>query len=135
MIASSWTSRRPHAGGSRPGAAGGRRRTSTRSPLSIPPRLPTGRWRSVSRTGGLGGVRRYLEQNFAAEHELECWFGEPVIQGDRAAVEWWGTWIEEGTRLAMAGATVLRFDTAGLVVDHRDYWNQSDRPERPYSGW
>ena len=84
---------------------------------------------------GLGGVRRYLEQNFAAEHELECWFGEPVIQGDRVAVEWWGTWIEEGTRLAMAGATVLRFDTAGLVVDHRDYWNQSDRPERPYSRW
>ena len=53
---------------------------------------------------GLAGVRRYLDVNFAVESEIECWFGEPVVSGDRAAVEWWGTWVEQGQRLTLAGA-------------------------------
>jgi hypothetical protein len=84
---------------------------------------------------GLAGVRRYLDENFAAEAETECWFGEPIVDGDRAAVEWWGTWVENGQRLTLAGTTVLRFDAGGLVVDHRDYWNEVDRREPPYDGW
>ena len=36
----------------------------------------------------------------------------------------------------MAGATNdLRFDGDGLVVDHRDYWNQVDSKEPPFPGW
>ena len=84
---------------------------------------------------GLAGVRRYLDENFAAESELECWFGEPVVSGDRAAVEWWGTWVEQGERLTLAGATLLRFDEDGRVVDQRDYWNEVERRETPYDGW
>jgi steroid delta-isomerase len=84
---------------------------------------------------GLAGVRRYLEENFGVEEEVECWFGEPVAADDRAAVEWWATWIEEGRRLTLAGATVLRFDADGQVVDHRDYWNQVERREPPFAGW
>ena len=82
---------------------------------------------------GLAGVRRYLETNFAVERETECWFAEPLVAGDRAAVEWWGTWVEQ--RLTLAGATFLRFDDAGRVIDHRDYWNQVERREPPYDGW
>lgn len=84
---------------------------------------------------GLAGVRRYLDTNFAVEQETECWFGEPVVTGDRAAVEWWGTWVEQAQRLTLAGATFLRFDDEGLVVDHRDYWNEVERREPPYDGW
>jgi ketosteroid isomerase-like protein len=84
---------------------------------------------------GVAGVRRYLEENFAIEEELECWFGEPIAAGSRAAVEWWGTWVESGRRLTLAGTTVLRFDASGRVVDHRDYWNEVDRREQPYAGW
>jgi ketosteroid isomerase-like protein len=84
---------------------------------------------------GLAGVRRYLDENFAVEDDVECWFGEPIAAGDRAAVEWWGTWVEKGERLTLAGATILRFDADGRVVDHRDYWNQVDRRQPPYVGW
>jgi SnoaL-like protein len=84
---------------------------------------------------GLAGVRRYLGDNFAVEREIECWFGEPIAAGDRAAVEWWGTWIENGERLTLAGTTVLRFNADGKVVDHRDYWNEVSRREPPYEGW
>ena len=84
---------------------------------------------------GLTGVRRYLDVNFAVESEIECWFGEPVVSGDRAAVEWWGTWVEQGQQLTLAGATFLRFDAEGKVIDHRDYWNEAERREAPYNGW
>ena len=84
---------------------------------------------------GVDGVRAYLERIFGEEGSIECRFGEPVVGGDRAAVEWWSSWIEAGSPLTMAGVTILRFDAEGLVVDHRDYWNQSDRREPPFDGW
>jgi SnoaL-like domain len=84
---------------------------------------------------GLAGVRGYLERNFAVEEEIECWFGEPVVAGHRASVEWWGSWVERGTPLTLAGVTVLRFDDDGKVVDHRDYWNEVERREPPNEGW
>lgn len=84
---------------------------------------------------GLSGVRRYLTENFAVEDAVECRFGEPIAAGDRAAVEWWATWVENGQRLTLAGATILRFDDDGHVVDHRDYWNQVERREEPFEGW
>jgi SnoaL-like domain len=81
------------------------------------------------------GARGYLERVLAEGTEIECWFGEPIVSGNRAAVEWWGSWIENGTPLTLAGTTVLSFDADGLVVDHRDYWNEVDRREPPYAGW
>ena len=84
---------------------------------------------------GVEGVRRYLRENFAVEHEIECRFGEPIATGDRAAVEWWATWVEDGQRLTLASATILRFDAEGLVVDHRDYWNQVEHKEPPFERW
>jgi ketosteroid isomerase-like protein len=84
---------------------------------------------------GIDGVRGYLKRNFDVEDDIECRFGEPVAAGDRAAVEWWASWIEDGEQLTLAGATLLRFDDDGLVVDHRDYWNQVERREPPFAGW
>jgi hypothetical protein len=84
---------------------------------------------------GLAGVRGYLQREFGVENEIECRFGEPVVGGDRAAVEWWASWVEDGKELTMAGATFLRFDDDGLVVDHRDYWNEVPGRESPFSGW
>jgi hypothetical protein len=84
---------------------------------------------------GLAGVRGYLDRNFALEEQIECWFGEPIAFGERAAVEWWASWVEEGTPLTLAGVTVLRFDKDGKVVDHRDYWNEVKRREPPYPDW
>jgi ketosteroid isomerase-like protein len=84
---------------------------------------------------GLEGVRGYLRREFGRESDVECRFGKPVAAGDRAAVEWWASWIEEGKAVTLAGTTMLRFDADGLVVDHRDYWNSVDRRELPFQGW
>ena len=77
----------------------------------------------------------YLAEQFALESDVECRFGGPIVDGDRAAVEWWASWVENGERLTLAGASVLRFDDEGRVVDHRDYWNHVERHEPPYAGW
>ena len=80
-------------------------------------------------------ARSYLDRVFAEETEIECWFADPIVSGNRAAVEWWGSWVEDGTPLTLAGTTVLSFDADGLVVDQRDYWNEVERRAPPYAGW
>ncbi len=77
----------------------------------------------------------YLRRTFAAESDITCRFGEPVVSGDRAAVEWWGSFLEEGSEVTLAGITLLRFDDDGKVVDHRDYWNQAEGRIEPFPGW
>ena len=84
---------------------------------------------------GTDGVRSYVTGTFAEEANIECWFGEPVASGGRAAVEWWASWTEEGEEITLAGITVLRFDDQGLVMDQRDYWNQFDGRRPPYPNW
>ena len=84
---------------------------------------------------GLAGVRRYLDEQLPAEENIECWFALPIASGNRAAVEWWASWTEQGQELSYAGVTVLRFDDQGQVVEHRDYDNHVEGREPPYPGW
>ena len=72
--------------------------------------------------------------NFAVETQTECWFGEPLVAGDRAAVEWWGTWVEEGRRLTLAarrssGSTATAGRRSPRLLE------RGRRREPPYAGW
>lgn len=69
------------------------------------------------------------------ESEVEAHFGVPVVDGDRAAVEWWATLDENGKEITLAGLAWLRFGEDGLVVDSRDYWAQRDGRLEPPEGW
>jgi hypothetical protein len=80
-------------------------------------------------------VDRYLPETLASETEIECRFGDPVASHDRAAVEWWASWLESGEPVTLAGVSVLRFDADGLVVEQRDYWNEVEGREPPFDGW
>lgn len=67
--------------------------------------------------------REYIEPTLAAETSAECEFGEPIVDGDRAAVEWRAeTKLEDGGEEKLAGVSLLRFDADGLVVEQRDFW-------------
>jgi nuclear transport factor 2 (NTF2) superfamily protein len=74
---------------------------------------------------GRDGVRAYVSQAFADEAEPRVWMGEPVVDGDRAAISWWATLREEGADATLAGTSVLRFDADGLVVEQWDAWNSA----------
>jgi hypothetical protein len=67
--------------------------------------------------------RDYVIWAFAEQTSAECRFGEPIVAGDRAAVDWWAVMTGvDGSDETIAGTSLLRFDDAGLVVEQRDVW-------------
>jgi SnoaL-like domain len=65
----------------------------------------------------------YIVPTLAEEESAECAFGEPIVDGDRAAVEWSAeTRLKNGGTERLAGVSLLRFDKRGLVVEQRDFW-------------
>jgi hypothetical protein len=82
-----------------------------------------------------GGALGYTRSVFPDEDEVSCWFGAPIVSGERAAVEWWATLLEDGLPVTLIGTTVLRFGPGGKVIDHRDYWVREEGRQSPYSGW
>jgi SnoaL-like domain len=77
----------------------------------------------------------YARRALVDEEEVDARFGEPVVDGDRAAVEWWATLREAGEEITLAGCSILRFDSHGRCVEQRDYWTQGDGRRPPFAGW
>jgi hypothetical protein len=72
--------------------------------------------------------RAYVETVFGDQAEAECRFGEPLVDGDRAAVDWWGVIVaHDGSVETVAGTSLLRFDADGLVVEQRDAFGGEPR--------
>jgi hypothetical protein len=71
----------------------------------------------------------YVAWAFGDQAAAECRFGEPIAAGDRAAVDWWAvvTSVDGGVE-TLAGTSLLRFGSAGTVVEQRDVW--ASRPGR-----
>jgi len=86
------------------------------------------------RVGGRG-MAAYAREAFAGEESVECWFGEPLVSGDRASVEWRAVGVVDGKPYTLEGHSRLRFGPDGRVVDHREYWHESGRHEQAPEGW
>ncbi len=81
-------------------------------------------------------AREYALWAFADEDELvDSQWGEPLVAGDRAVVEWWAV-VRTGDRIdTIAGISVLRFRADGQIAEQRDYWAMDEgRREQP-PGW
>ena len=84
---------------------------------------------------GPAGAREYVMPVLAEEADVKAWFGEPIVDGDRAAVQWWASLIENGEEVTYAGTSNLRFNADGLVLDEWDSWNRADGRLEPPPGW
>lgn len=84
---------------------------------------------------GRAGVREYVAGAFADESDVRARFAEPIVEGDRACVQWWAGLIEGGEEMTLAGTSVLRFDADGLVLEQSDTWNQAAGRRDPPAGW
>jgi hypothetical protein len=60
---------------------------------------------------------------FADEELVECRFGEPIVDDDRAAVEYWAILRSTRGEETLAGVAVIRFGSDGRVVEQLDYWS------------
>ncbi|MFG1997959.1 nuclear transport factor 2 family protein [Spirillospora sp. NPDC048911] len=70
----------------------------------------------------------YLRESFAEEPALEVRFGTPIVDGDRAVVEFWV--LAEGP-VTLAGCAFVRFGPDGLVAEVRDYWHAVEGHREP----
>jgi ketosteroid isomerase-like protein len=79
------------------------------------------------------GPADYVAWAFDEQQAAECRFGKPLVDGRRAAVDWWAVvTAKDGSSQSLAGTSLLRFDDAGLVVEQRDVWADADgRVELP----
>lgn len=84
---------------------------------------------------GPAGAREYTKRAFADEEAVACWFGDPIVSGARAAVEWWAILLSNGAERTIAGTTILRFASDGRVSEHCDYWYVEDGRRTPPPGW
>ncbi len=94
---------------------------------------------------GREAIRAYWRQATASQERFDLRFGEPVIDGNRAAVEWWATMTDEpwakdegadSPALTLPGCLVLRFNGDGLCEELREYWHvQFGEPVEPPEGW
>jgi SnoaL-like protein len=67
--------------------------------------------------------REYVTWAFEDQAEADCRFGAPVVEGERAAVDWWAVMTsKDGTVESIAGTSLLRFGEDGRVVEQRDVW-------------
>jgi hypothetical protein len=68
----------------------------------------------------------YVAWAFAEQAAAECRFGAPLVDGQRAAVDWWAVvTAADGTEQSLAGTSLLVFDSEGLVVEQRDAWGEA----------
>jgi hypothetical protein len=77
----------------------------------------------------------YAEWAFSEQDAAECRFGEPIVDRDRAAVEYWGVVSFEGRDETIFGVAVLRFGADGKVVEQRDCWNSREGRHEAPPGW
>jgi ketosteroid isomerase-like protein len=77
--------------------------------------------------------RDYAAWAFAHQADIEFRFGEPLVAGDRASIDWWAVITStDGSVETIAGMSRLRFDGAGLAVEQRDVWaSKRGRHELP----
>ena len=84
---------------------------------------------------GREGAMAYVAPVLAEEEKIRAWFGEAIVDGDRAAVQWWASFEENGVEATYAGTSILLFDEDGLVIDEWDSWNRTDGRIEPPTGW
>jgi ketosteroid isomerase-like protein len=79
--------------------------------------------------------KAYAEWAFADEDSVECRFGDPIVSGDRAAVEYWAVIESGGKRESLGGIAVLCFDDDGKVTRQIDYWQMQEGEHPPPERW
>jgi hypothetical protein len=84
----------------------------------------------------LEDARGYQSRVVPEAEAPEVWFGEPVEDADRAAIEYWALLVEpNGEESTIAGCHLVRFRDDGLVTDARDYWHLEPGHRRPPPEW
>lgn len=73
---------------------------------------------------GIEQIRTYVEDSFAEETApAKVFFAAPMVDGDRAVMEWQALVTEADGPATIAGIAVAEFAPDGLITRSRDYWH------------
>jgi ketosteroid isomerase-like protein len=86
-------------------------------------------------TVGAAAIRDYWNGATSTQEDLSLRFGEPVVQNNKVAVEWWATMRDEGRDVTLPGCLLLRFGTDGRCEELREYWHLEGGRTEPPDGW
>ena len=79
---------------------------------------------------GVPAIRHIFEHMFVNLHEPRFVVTERLVQGAQAVLVWEFHFrfktVRPGEAQCIRGASHLRFDDAGLVMLHRDYWDAAE---------
>jgi limonene-1,2-epoxide hydrolase len=84
---------------------------------------------------GHEGIRAYWKRATASQEEVDLHFGEPVAEGNRVAVEWWGIMRDGGEEITLPGILMLRLAPDGRCVELRECWHVEGGRIDPPAGW
>ena len=83
----------------------------------------------------LEDARAYTRRVFGEAETLDARFGEPIVEGDRVAVEYRAVLQEAGREVTLAGCSIMRLDADGRCREARDYWATTEGRHEPPPGW
>ncbi|MBN9153252.1 MAG: nuclear transport factor 2 family protein [Microbacterium sp.] len=83
---------------------------------------------------GTDAIRGFWERALVGVSDIDFRYGTPVIDGDRAAVEWWVTETNNGEAATLAGIFLLTFQ-GELVADLREAFVKQAGAHQPHDGW
>jgi ketosteroid isomerase-like protein len=84
---------------------------------------------------GSDGIRAYWTRACSAQEDVDVRMGRPFVSGDRVAVEWWATMLQEGEEITLPGCLLLRFGPDGRCASLREYWHVEPGRHEPHPGW
>lgn len=80
-------------------------------------------------------IAEYWANATGAQAAIDLRVGAPLVDGDRAAAEWWATFERDGSAETLAACLLLRFDADGRCSELREYWRPAPAPCEPPAGW
>ncbi len=84
---------------------------------------------------GRAAIRDYWARVTASQTGVELRYGQPVVHGNRVAVEWWANLQTNDGPLTLAGEFLLLFADNGDCRELREYWLLTQGRAEPPPGW
>jgi uncharacterized protein (TIGR02246 family) len=84
---------------------------------------------------GHDGIAAYWAQATADQQDVRVRLGDPVVDGDRVAVEWWTTIRSGGSPITLVGCLLLTFAVDGRCRALRECWNLAEELLDPPADW
>ena len=83
---------------------------------------------------GRAAIAGYWASATENQTAIDLMFGEPLVAGDRMAVEWWSVTEQKGQTTTDVGGLFLTF-AEERCSDLREYWNLTDGTVDIPEGW